>query len=266
MTFLQPLFLLGLLGAALPIIIHLIHRQKPRRQAFSAIELVIQSVQKVERRWRLRRFLLLAARVLLVAALALAAAQPLWGPDLKTAQTASGPQRVAIVVDATMSMRAKYEGTTSFARAIRQARNVIDAMGPEDMAVLVGAASPPVVLVERPTASKATLLDRLEDLKPTYGSGDLAEAVNTAVQALAVTSKAQSKPPGVQDDKPAFTARVIVLSDLAPSSLQGAGDLRVPGAEQQARLEIVDVLSDIPSEERQNRAITAMEAVHVPDQ
>ncbi|MEM7677802.1 MAG: VWA domain-containing protein, partial [Myxococcota bacterium] len=180
-----------------------------------------------------------------------------------TAQNAGGPQRIAVVVDATMSMRATYSNTTSFARAIRQARNLIDAMGPEDMAVIVGAASPPQVMVPRPIASKATLLDRLDDLKPSYGPGDLSEAVNAAVQALAVT--ADAAPPQEDDTKPAFTARVVVLSDLAPSSLQGTADLRVPGTQLQARLEIIDVLAEVPTEERQNRAITAMEAVHVPD-
>ena len=72
MSFAQPLLLFGLLAAAVPIIIHLIHKRRPREHKFAAIELLLRSVERVERRWRLRRFLLLAARVALIAALALA--------------------------------------------------------------------------------------------------------------------------------------------------------------------------------------------------
>ena len=263
MSFAQPLFLLGLLGALVPIIIHLIHRRRPRKQAFSAIELVIRSVQRVERSWRLRRFLLLAARVLLVAALALAAARPLWGPELTTTQARSGPERLAVIVDATLSMRAQFDGATAFSRAVVQARNQIDAMGPEDMAVLVAAGTPARLLVDRPTADKALLLRRLGSLTPSFSPGDMGEAVTAAVQALAV---AQDSPPvDPESEEPEFSARVVVLSDLAQSSFQTPGELQVPSSNVAARLAIVDVLADVPAAERRNRAVTALEAVPVPD-
>ena len=142
MSFLQPLFLLGLLGATVPLIIHLIHRRRPRRQPFAAIELVIKSVQRVQRRWRLRRFLLLLCRVMLLAALAVAAARPIWGADAARTVQRSGPERLAIIIDATLSMRAEYDGVTSFSRATTMARNLIDRLGPEDMATLIAAGAP----------------------------------------------------------------------------------------------------------------------------
>ncbi len=261
MSFAQPLFLAGLLGALVPIIIHLIHRRRPRKQPFPAIELVIQSVQRVERRWRLRRFLLLAARVLLIAALAMAAARPLWGPDLAATQERAGPERLAIVIDATMSMRARYDGEASFERATTEARNLIDGMGAEDMAVLIAVDTPPRVLVERPTADKGLLLARLGDLEPSFMPGDAGEAVSTAVQTLGMVEPNNAPD---AEDKPSFSARVVVLSDMAQSSFQGSAVVQVPGVEASARIEVVDVLASVAAERRTNRAVTAIEAAPVP--
>ena len=123
-AFAHPALLWTGLGlVSVPILIHLIHKRRPRKQRFAAIELVLRSVERLERRWRLKRFLLLLARVSLLAALALAAAGPLLGDEETLSVANSGPQRIAIVVDASLSMRASYEGTTAFARAITRARN-----------------------------------------------------------------------------------------------------------------------------------------------
>ncbi len=265
MTFLQPLFLAGLLGALVPIVIHLIHRRRPRKQPFPAIELVISSVKRVERRWRLRRILLLASRVLLIAAFAIAASRPLWSPDTTGERVPTGPVRWAIVIDTTLSMRAQYDGTTSFARALTEARNRIDALGPEDMAVVVAAASPPRLLVRRPTADQAILLDALDDLEAGFMPGDLSEAVSTAVQALGRQGASEETAPG-KDENAGFSARVVILSDLAQSSFNSAAELTVPGTSETAVLEVVDVLDEVPAEKRVNRAITELDAVQVPGQ
>ena len=76
MSFAAPIMLFALLGAAVPILIHLIHKKRPRKQRFAAIELVLNSVERLQKRWRLKRFLLLLARVMLLSALALAAWLP----------------------------------------------------------------------------------------------------------------------------------------------------------------------------------------------
>ena len=42
MNFLNPIMLGALAAAAVPIIIHLIHRRKPKPRAFAAIELLLK--------------------------------------------------------------------------------------------------------------------------------------------------------------------------------------------------------------------------------
>ncbi|MBK6688084.1 MAG: BatA domain-containing protein [Deltaproteobacteria bacterium] len=260
MSFANPLLLLGLLAAAVPVIIHLIHKRKPRQQPFPAIELLLRSVERVERRWRLRRLLLLASRVALLAALALAAAGPLLGKDRTLVGTSLGPQRLAIVVDASLSMRARYGDTSAFERAIVAARNLVDRLGPEDQATLIVARARPEALVERPTADRNRLLEVLENLEPSYEAADLGPAVTLAAESLAPIDSAQPE----AAPAPPVAAKVVVLSDLQQPAIQSPAILELPGTDRQAQLEVIDVLADQAAEQRRNLAITTLESAPVP--
>lgn len=265
MSFLNPLLLLGLFGAAVPIIIHLIHKHRPKKQSFAAIELLLRSIERVERKWRLKRFLLLASRVSLLAALALAAAGPLFGSEKSLISMTGGPKRLGIVVDCSLSMRAKYGETSAFQRAVASARSLVDAMGPEDQAVIVAARTTPEVLVPRPTAERKELYAVLDRLEPSFAGAEMGDAVSAAARALVSLNAGEAEgDPGLPDSAgPQVESRVIVLSDLAGHSFQAPGDLSLPNGKA-AALELVDVLASVPREERINRAITAISAANVP--
>ncbi len=76
MSFVHPLFLGGLLLIGIPVLIHLIMQQKPKHLLFPAFRFLAQKHRTNQRRLRLRHWLLLALRVLLIAALCLAFARP----------------------------------------------------------------------------------------------------------------------------------------------------------------------------------------------
>src|SRR5207244_5587848 len=76
MSFVHPLLLGGLLLVGIPVLIHLIMQQKPKRLPFPAFRFLLQKHRTNQRRLRLRHWLLLALRVLLVAAICLAFARP----------------------------------------------------------------------------------------------------------------------------------------------------------------------------------------------
>ena len=262
MSFANPFLLLGLLGAAVPILIHLINRRRPRRQPFPAMELLQRSVKRVERRWRIRRFLLLSLRVLLLACLALAAAGPLLGEDRTRAQlSVQGPERIALVIDASLSMRATYDGRSAFSLALDRARERVDRLGPEDRAVIVTTGNPPRVWMEQPTADRGRLFGVLSDIEPGWRPAPLAEAVSVAAQALG-RSKTDGDAPTPPADGP--KGRVLVLSDLAGPALSGAAALDVPGRETPATLEIVDVLEPRAPSERDNYGVVNVGSEPVP--
>ncbi|MCC7384704.1 MAG: VWA domain-containing protein [Deltaproteobacteria bacterium] len=273
MSFLQPLMLLGLLGALVPIIIHLIQRRRPRRQPFAAIEFVLKSVERVERRWRLRRFLLLAARVAVISALALAAARPLIGEHSATTAAARGPEQVAIVIDTTLSMRARF-GTdqSAFDRARALARDRIRRLGPEDRAILVAADSEPRLLVPKPTASPSELALALDRLKPGWGHGELSDAITVAARGLASANAGSANADsagetGSPETAPAPRgARIVVLSDLAGHGIRSAADLQASGGGETAALELIDVAASVRPDARRNRGLTEIEVVNAPGQ
>ena len=76
MNFLNPLFLFGLAAAAIPVLIHLFTRRKPREVRFPSLEFLAEVNQSEIRRLRLKQWLLLALRTLAVALLAMAMARP----------------------------------------------------------------------------------------------------------------------------------------------------------------------------------------------
>src|SRR5437899_9351551 len=76
MTFVHPLLLAGLLLAGIPILLHLIMRQKPKRLPFPAFRFLLQKHRTNQRSLRLRHLILLALRVFLIVAMCLALAHP----------------------------------------------------------------------------------------------------------------------------------------------------------------------------------------------
>jgi hypothetical protein len=76
MTFVFPFLLGGLVLVGIPVLIHLIMRQKPKSLPFPAFRFLVQKHRTNQRKLRLRHLLLLALRVLLIAAACLALARP----------------------------------------------------------------------------------------------------------------------------------------------------------------------------------------------
>mgnify|MGYP006285357371 CR=1 FL=1 len=264
MSFGNPALLFGLLGAGLPVLIHLINRRRPRKQPFPAMELLLKSVRRVERTWRLRRWVLLAARVLLLAAFVLAAARPSFDASGGGTQagSVSATEDVALVIDASLSMRARFRGQTAFARALDRARRRLARLGPDSRALIVAAERTPRLLVSRPTADRGRLLGALRELEPTFGTASLAEAISAAARALA----SQGDPEGAEAraEEPKRGRRIVVLSDLARPAVDGAAILSA-GDDAEAELEVVDVLSDVDPEDRVNDGVAAVLHEVVPD-
>ena len=76
MTFANPLLLSGAALVALPIVLHLIMRQRPKHFEFPALRFVRRRHDVNQRRLRLRHLLLLALRVAAILFLAVAMARP----------------------------------------------------------------------------------------------------------------------------------------------------------------------------------------------
>src|SRR5580693_5644742 len=103
LTFLFSSALLALPLAALPVVLHLLFRKKSPVVMFSTIRFIQASVQRTAARKRVQKWLLLACRILLLALLIAAVAQParLLGGAWSSTKNSS---IAAIVVDTSYSM------------------------------------------------------------------------------------------------------------------------------------------------------------------
>src|SRR5690349_24688026 len=66
----------GLALAAIPVILHLFMKQKPRRVIFPALQLIKERQKRSRKKLRIKNWLLLLARMALLALMALALARP----------------------------------------------------------------------------------------------------------------------------------------------------------------------------------------------
>src|SRR5262249_23695136 len=76
MTFIHPLLLGGLAAVGVPILLHLLMRQKPKHVLFPAFRFLQQRAKTNQRKLRLRHLILLALRMFLLALICLALARP----------------------------------------------------------------------------------------------------------------------------------------------------------------------------------------------
>ena len=107
MGFLNPIFLLGILAAAVPLIIHLWRRHQAKTVDFSSLMFLLAAYRQNVRRIQLKHLLILLLRVLIIILIALALARPL----LKNRFAFAGGRTktsVVIILDNSYSMG--YQG------------------------------------------------------------------------------------------------------------------------------------------------------------
>jgi hypothetical protein len=149
MSFVHPLLLGGLLLVGIPVLIHLIMQQKPKRLPFPAFRFLVLKHRTNQRRLRLRHLILLALRVLLVAAICLALARPkLFSNRLGIGS--DRPVAAVLLVDTSFSMGYQVSKQTRLDDAKKRALELLAALPNESrIAVLdsaevdVGADNPP---------------------------------------------------------------------------------------------------------------------------
>jgi len=208
LSFLHPALLWGLLAAAVPLVIHLFFRRRPKPTPFPAIDFILRARRETERRLRLKKLLLFAARTLLLAAVAAALARPrLERPEEARAAVARGPAAVALVLDASGSMRYRLPGGMLFERARSDLLAALDGLSGEEPATALVCGGPAAPAAPPPTFDKAAVRRALREAEPSYGHADLSACVAAAVRALAESETGAG-----------LSKRLVVASDLAASA------------------------------------------------
>lgn len=122
----NPWAWLGLLSLVVPVLIHLLTRRTARVQRFPTLRFLDTSKQAPARRLRLRDLLLLAVRILILAAAVAALAQPYFITAARTGRTANVPSRVVIVDTSASMQRATATGEPAVAAARAVAAQIMN--------------------------------------------------------------------------------------------------------------------------------------------
>ncbi len=195
---LHPWVFLGLPLVAVPLILHLIQRRDPPTIEFPAVRYLVQVTEEHQRRLRLRHWLLLAVRTLLILGLLLAAA----GPSAPLHETVSHtPSALVLVLDDSPSSGAVLAGTPRLSDLRAAARRVLERATPSDALWLLTSAG-----VAR-RGSAADLLGAVDSAQPTGWRMDLGAAVRAANGLLRT------------DPRP---GNIVLLTDLQATALSPA--------------------------------------------
>src|SRR5580765_4613531 len=104
MQFLTPAFFIGLGAIAIPVLIHLIQREKKRVVTFPSLMFVRRIPYQSVRRRRIRHWFLLFLRAAAIALIVLAFARPFTRPDAAAAAATGGAREVVILLDQSARM------------------------------------------------------------------------------------------------------------------------------------------------------------------
>src|SRR3954463_3960319 len=104
MGFVAPLVLIGLGALALPVLIHLIQRERKRVVEFPSLMFLRKIPYQSVRRRRIRDVLLLMMRLAALAMIVLAFARPFFKRSELAAATQSGAREAVILIDPSYSM------------------------------------------------------------------------------------------------------------------------------------------------------------------
>lgn len=201
MSFLNPLFLIGLAAVALPVIVHLVRRTRARRVEFASLMFVRQVPQRTIRRKQLHNLLLLVLRSLAFLLLVLAFARPYFRGS--AASAVAGNRATVILLDTSFSTRYKDRFNQIKSRAKTIAN---EASSNEKLALVTFNQASEVQ--SRFTNDRAKLQALIDGAQPGLAATNYAQALQSAEELM--------NEAGVQE------RRVVLISDFQASGWNAA--------------------------------------------
>lgn len=191
MSFLNPLFLLGLAAVMAPIIVHLVRRTNAKRVEFPSLMFVRRVPQRTIRRRKLHNLLLLALRCLALLLLVMAFARPYFSGG-----EAAGAKDRATVILLDQSFSTRYGNR--FEQIKSKAKEVINRASNEKLSLVTFGQSYEVL--SRFSTESAKTLATVDMLEPGLSGSDYVQALRGAESLL--------------KDSAVKNQRVVLISDF----------------------------------------------------
>ncbi len=176
---LNSAILWGLAAVALPILIHFLTRRKLRVVRVSTVAFLKRLEKEKIRQLKLRQWLLLLLRMLMVALLVLAFARPTLRRERAVlAQRARAT--AVLIIDNSLSMAAAPAGASLLEQSREHAQAIAASFSAGDELYVITAAQPAALVSGSPFLEKEKLLESLRSLPQTWAQTDLAGALALA--------------------------------------------------------------------------------------
>lgn len=183
LNFSSPLFLFGLLGITIPILIHLLTRRQQKHIQFSAVYLLFQSQKRSIKQSRPNKLLLLLLRCLGISIFSLALANPFFSLGDSEAFRSNSPSSFVFIVDDSYSMRSQTKEKTLFASTTEFILKLLVEI-PEGSEFSLVLASSPTNVYQDWISQKGSFEKLISSLQPSFQTTDIGNALYKAVELL----------------------------------------------------------------------------------
>jgi hypothetical protein len=229
-----PAMIAGLVLVSLPVAAHLLNRRARRRLVFPSIMLLSESSASQAQLFKLRRWLLLLLRCLIVALIVLAFARPIWLNAGMAMASRDRTQAVVMVLDVSASSGQRGGGISAIQSIKAAASGALgDLLAGTDLVNLVIADARPRQAFASMTTNVAAVRTEILALEPTFERADLPGALGLAGQLLA------------EHDGP---GQLLIISDMQRTNWQWLVDGQTTALlPQQTQVTLVPAVTEPPT-------------------
>ncbi|OFW06279.1 MAG: hypothetical protein A3I61_07405 [Acidobacteria bacterium RIFCSPLOWO2_02_FULL_68_18] len=212
MSFLAPLFFVALAALAIPVLIHLIQREKKQVVRFPSLMFIQRVPYKSVRRRRIHNWFLLMVRLTALALIVLAFSRPFVERD-ELGVAAGGAREVVVLLDQSYSVT--FGDRWDRARAA--ASEAIDGLGPDDRgSVVLFSSGAEIAMRSAPAGERQRLRAAVAAARPSAAATRYAPALKVAGSILAESSLPRRE--------------VVLISDFQRAGWRGEEGARLPPA------------------------------------
>jgi len=210
MTFLNPAILFGLIAASIPVLIHLFNLRKLKKIEFSTLTFLKELQKNRIRKIKLKQWLLLALRVLIILLLVFAFARPTLEGVAIGGTTSAAKTTAVFILDDTFSMSVVDARGSYLNQAKESIKELMKNLqeGDEVALILVSGENKEET---KPSTNLADFIKKVDVTEPAYSSGYLHGAIVKASEILAESNN--------------FNKEIYIFSDFQKSKISKEGSL-----------------------------------------
>ncbi len=183
MIFLNPAVLFGLLAASIPVLIHLLNLRKLKKIEFSTLSFLKELQKNKIRKLKLKQWLLLALRVLIILLVVTAFARPTLKGVALGGTTSAAKTTAVFILDDTFSMSAVGSDGSYFNQAKQTIISLLDNLQEGDEAALVLVSDQGNGEI-KPTLNLSEFRKQVKDADISFSSGTLNHSIIRAGEIL----------------------------------------------------------------------------------